>query len=197
MKCDEARPACRRCTSTGRKCDGYVKDAQKPNSAMSSGLVLLQKPLTSIPGSTEERRGFSYYLTKTVPEFSGYYDSSFWGRLLLQAAMKEPALRHAVIGIGSLHEAFANRRLDYSPEKIERGFAINQYTKAIGYLRKSLSSRTQEPLTALMSCILFVCFDSIRGHFESALVRIRYLLKLISNTSHRFICKVDSRFFEI
>lgn len=89
--------------------------------------------------------------------------------------MKEPALRHAVIGIGSLHEAFANRQLDYSPESIERGFAINQYTKAIGYLRKSLSSRTQEPLTALMSCILFVCFDSIRGHFESALVSIQCL----------------------
>ena len=173
MKCDEAKPACRRCTTTGRKCDGYIKDSSGPNSATSPGLVLVQALSTAIPGSTEERRSFSYYLNNTASEFSGYYDSSFWKKLLLQAAMGEPALRHAVIGIGSLHESFANKRLDYSPDAIERGFAINQYTKAIGHLRRSLSTGVQEPLTALMSCILFVCFDSIRGHFESALVRIQ------------------------
>ena len=173
MKCDETKPACRRCSSTGRKCDGYFENSPNPGSVTSPGLMLVQRLSTSIPGSTEERRSFSYYLNNTASEFSGYYDSTFWKQLLLQAAMGEPALRHAVIGIGSLHESFANKRLDYSPDAIERGFAINQYSKAIGHLRRSLSTGVQEPLTALMSCILFVCFDSIRGHFESALVRIQ------------------------
>jgi hypothetical protein len=172
MKCDETKPACRRCTSTGRRCDGYLKDILSSNSGESQGLVLVQRISTCIPGTTEEKRGFSYFLNNTSSELSGYYDSSFWEQVLLQASVAEPALRHAVIGIGSLHESFANKRLDYSPDKIERGFAINQYTKAIGHLRRSLATGNQQPLTALMSCILFVCFDSIRGHFGSAMVRL-------------------------
>lgn len=184
MKCDEAKPACLRCTSTGRKCDGYIKDIMKSNSASNQGLVLVQQVSALIPGSTEERRGFSYYLNKTAPELTGYYDSSFWEKLLIQAAVGDASLRHAVIGIGSLHEAFADKRLDYSADKIERGFAINQYTKAIGHLRRSLATGSQQPLTALMSCILFVCFDSIRGHFASALVRLQIPLQ---NTILNFI----------
>lgn len=139
-------------------------------------LVLVQRVSTCIPGSTEEKRGFSYFLHNTAPELSGYHDSSFWEKLLLQVATAEPALRHAVIGMGSLHEAFANKRLGYSADTIERGFAISQYTKAIGHLRRSLARGTQQSLTALMSCIIFTCFDSIRGHFASAMVSLSLLV---------------------
>lgn len=173
MKCDEAKPACQKCTSTGRKCDGYIiKGVSSSNLATNQGLVLLQGLSTCISGSAEERRGFGYFLNNTAPELSGYYDSSFWERLLPQVSMADPALRHAVIGIGSLHEAFANNRLDYSPDNTERSFAIKQYTKALGHLRRSLAAEIQQPLATLMSCILFVCFDSFRGHFASAMVRL-------------------------
>jgi len=172
VKCDEAKPACRRCTSTGRKCDGYIKDILSSNSLTSQSLILVQRLSTSVPGNASEKRSFSYYLENTGPELSGYYDSSFWEMLLLQAAIVEPALKHAIIGIASLHEAFSNKRLDYSPDNVEWGFAINQYTKAISSLRRSLATSDQKPLTVLMSCILFVCFDSIRGYFSSAIVRL-------------------------
>lgn len=172
VKCDEAKPACGRCTSTGRKCDGYIKDILSSNSLTSQGLALVQRLSTSVSGSAPEKRSFSYYLKNTGPELSGYYDSSFWEKLLLQGAIVEPALKHAIIGIASLHEAFANKRLDYSPDNVEWGFAINQYTKAISSLRRSLATSDQKPLTVLMSCILFVCFDSIRGYFTSAIVRL-------------------------
>ncbi|CAI6335773.1 unnamed protein product [Periconia digitata] len=32
VKCDEIHPACRRCTSTGRKCDGYAEDTKSQTS---------------------------------------------------------------------------------------------------------------------------------------------------------------------
>jgi hypothetical protein len=85
--------------------------------------------------------------------------------------MADPALRHVVVGIGSLHEAFANNRLDYSPGNTERSFATKQYTKAFGHLRRSLAAEIQHPLPTLMACVLFVCFDSFRGYFASAMVR--------------------------
>ena len=173
VKCDEARPSCQRCTNTGRKCDGYPQDLTV-HSEDSPGQAMLQRISTQIPGNATERRGFNYFVLNTSAELSGYFDTSFWQRILLQASVAEPALRHAVISIGTLHESFANRELDYSSHSTERGFALNQYTKAIGHLRRSLATGNQAPLTALMSCVLFVCFDSIRGHFESAMVKCQF-----------------------
>ena len=170
MKCDEAKPACRRCTSTGRKCDGYVEDILGSNSQASRGLIL-QRLSAAVPGTAEEKRCFSYYLHNSAPELSGYYDSSLWEKLLLQAAIEEPALRHALIGISSLHEAFANKQPDNSLDNEKERFAVGQYTKAIGCLVQSLATGDQKPLTALMACILFVCFESLRGQFTSAIVR--------------------------
>ncbi|XMA08603.1 hypothetical protein WAI453_001394 [Rhynchosporium graminicola] len=51
--------------------------------------------------------------------------------------------------------------------------------KAIGHLRKSLADGKQATLTALMSCILFVCFDSLRGHFVSAMAHLKSGLKIL------------------
>lgn len=148
----------------------------------------MQRISTHIPGNTEEKRGFHYFLQNTAPELSGYYDSSFWESLILAASAQEPSLRHAVIAIGALHENFSQKKLDYStpsPDDYRTEFSLKQYAKAIGALRRSLSSGKQEPLTALMSCILFVCFDSLRGWFESAMVHLQSGLRILHDMRMR------------
>lgn len=181
MKCDETKPACQKCTSTGRKCDGYSKEIviTLPNDTQAKAVI--QRIHAHVPGSSEEKRGLQYFVTHTAVELSGFYSSSFWEHLILQASAAEPSLRHVVIAIGALHEEFACGRLSYEPQFESKGqiFAYNQYTKAIGHLRRSLATGKQAPLTALMSCILFVCFDSIRGAFESALVHLQSGLKIL------------------
>lgn len=144
-------------------------------------LALAQRISTKVPGSAQEKRGFQYFISQTAPELSGFYTTGFWEHLVLQTSAAEPSLRHSVIAIGALHEDFAARRLDQSPgsESEGYGFALNQYTKAIGHLRRSLATGKQKPLTALMSCILFVCFDSLRGYFESAMVHLQSGLKIL------------------
>lgn len=141
-----------------------------------------------VTGNAREKRGFSYYLHNTAPSVTSYYDSLFGDKLLVQAAASEPMLGHAMIGIGALHEAFANKQ-PYSNRKTTKGqFAIAQYTKAIGHLRRSLAADTgaQQPLTMLMACILFACFESIQGHSEPTLVN--------KTLTSRLLClfKVDS-----
>ena len=126
-------------------------------------------------------------MQNTAAELSGYYDTSFWESLILAASAQEPSLRHAVIAIGALHEDFSQKRLNATlspratptPDEYGTDFALGQYAKAIGALRRSLSSGKQEPLTALMSCILFVCFDSLRGWFESAMVHLQSGLRIL------------------
>jgi hypothetical protein len=188
VKCDEAKPSCQRCLNTGRKCDGYSSDVLISTKDTKNTLDLIKRISVHIPGNAEEKRGFHFFVQNTAAELSGYYDSSFWESLILAASTQEPSLRHAVIAIGALHEDFSHKRLISSTpsprsrpttDEYDTDFALGQYTKAIGALRRSLSSGKQEPLTALMSCILFVCFDSLRGWFESAMVHLQSGLRIL------------------
>lgn len=188
IKCDEGRPACSRCTKTGRKCDGYSQDIVDSKSDDIQATAVIQRLSIHAPGNARERRAFQYFTTQTAAELTGYYETiDFWQLLILQASSVDSSLRHAVIAIGSLHEEFANQRLSYYKESERKGtiFAVNQYTKAIGHLRRSLSSGKQAPLTALLSCILFVCFDSLRGRFDSAMVHLQSGSKILRDISAR------------
>lgn len=182
VKCDEARPSCQRCSTTGRKCDGYGSDIAISSQTPKNSTDLIQRISVHIPGNTEEKRGFDFFLQNTAAELSGYYDSAFWKRLILAASAQKPSLRHTVIALGALHEDFLRKGLvplTSSAGEQESQFALNQYAKAMGALRRSLSSGKEEPLTALMSCVLFVCFDSLRGWFESAMVHLQSGLKIL------------------
>ncbi|KAE9379086.1 hypothetical protein N431DRAFT_553378 [Stipitochalara longipes BDJ] len=179
IKCDETRPICLRCSKTGRKCDGYALEAVAIPLDNRRSLALVQRLHTHTPGNSQEKRAFQYFITRTAVELSGFYSSSFWEQLILQASTAEPSLRHAVTGIGALHEEYVNGTLKYDVDKSNPTFAVSQYTKALGHLRKSLANGKQPPLTALMSCILFVCFDSLRGHFTSAMVHLHSGLKIL------------------
>ncbi|KAH8658837.1 hypothetical protein BGZ60DRAFT_382778 [Tricladium varicosporioides] len=187
VKCDEEKPHCRRCTSTGRKCDGYSQDVLALDASDPMSGTLIQRISTHIPGTAPERRGFSFFMNHTSPELNGFYSTGFWEYLILQASYSEPSLRHTVIAIGSLHEKFSQKLLGKSPEqeKQEMEFALNQYTKAIGHLRRSLATGKQAPMTALMSCILFVCFDSLRGHYDSAMLHLQSGLKILRDLKVR------------
>ena len=183
IKCDEAKPSCQRCSTTGRKCDGYSSDITISSQTPKIFTNLIQRISVHIPGNTEEKRGFDFFLRNTVAELSGYYHSSFWEQLVLAGSAQKSSLRHAIIAIGALHEDFSRKRLAPSTPLAEdkTQFALNQYAKAMGALRRSLSSGKEEPLTALMSCILFVCFDSLRGWFESAVVHLQSGLTILGD----------------
>jgi hypothetical protein len=189
VKCDEAKPSCQRCVNTGRKCDGYSQEIIISSAVGKESVAIIQRISTHVPGNSNEKRGFQFFITHTASELSGYYSSSFWESLILQASVLEPSLRHAVIAIGSLHEDFSNKKpqnsLDYRQNTLASGFAINQYTKAIGHLRWSLATGKQAPLTALMSCILFICFDSLRGYFETAMVHLQSGLRILRDLRTR------------
>ncbi|KAG4428674.1 hypothetical protein IFR05_015839 [Cadophora sp. M221] len=184
IKCDETKPNCERCSTTGRVCDGYISDIPKLSQTPESSPDPAQRIAVRMSGNVEEKRGFDFFLRNTAAELSGYYDSSFWGKLVLAASAQNSSLRHAVIALGALHEDFSRKRLGPSTSPVEdqkAQFALAQYAKAIAALRVSLSGGNEEPLTALMSCILFVCFDSLRGWFESAMVHLESGLRILQD----------------
>lgn len=152
MKCDETRPACLRCTSTRRTCDGYSYVSPSPFNigTVTTGPFDVHSP-------PELRRSFSFFTHRTSPQLAGFFRSDFWERLVLQAAYHESTVRHAIVAIGSLHE-LVERQTGITDAT--RAFALEQYNLAIRELLLPLSQGEERGIdVCLISCILFACFE--------------------------------------
>ena len=95
VKCDEAKPHCHRCTSTGRKCDGYsTQEARHAEHAPNTPSLI---PSVSVDpcATTLEKRTFEFFRTHTAPCISGYFPDPVWDRYVLQTSQHEPTIRYA------------------------------------------------------------------------------------------------------
>lgn len=116
--------------------------------------ALTTHPSAEIHPCASSRRSFSFFVQKTSSQLAGLFGSEFWERLVLQAAHHEPAIRHAITAIGSLHE---NKTFGRDSEV---KFALRQYNLAIRSLLATPSPGEQRGLdVSLISCILFICFE--------------------------------------
>lgn len=169
MKCDEAKPCCRKCTSTGRKCDGYPElDASIVPSISTSPQGTLARLAPSVPPleflqSERERHAFHFFRVTTASQLSGFCGDGFWDNLILRASHHQAAIRHAVIALGSLHERFITHnglvsRCD--PLLYLDEFAIQQYSLAIKFLFEQFSRQDKPAVdVCLVTCVLFACFE--------------------------------------
>lgn len=81
---------------------------------------------------------------------------------MLQAFHHEPAIRHAVIALGSLHERFEIQDrsiMGSNLDVIQGGFALEQYNHAIRLLVHPASGSKPAIDVCLISCVLFACFE--------------------------------------
>ncbi|KAJ0165805.1 hypothetical protein CTA2_9946 [Colletotrichum tanaceti] len=171
VKCDEARPACNRCVSTGRKCDGYVTP---PTGAYSWGQLLGARPPPTEAAPDAELRQLAFFRRTVAPALSGVLDSYFWTHLVPQFARQQPAARHAMLAISSLYETFREDPLDRSAEK--NAFAVTHYNEAIKHLR---TTTNQEAV--LFVCLLFVCIEMLRSRCQTAIEHCRHGIHILND----------------
>ncbi|KAK3671148.1 hypothetical protein LTR78_008949 [Recurvomyces mirabilis] len=192
VKCDETKPACTRCTTTGRKCDGYYipprKNARKESPEARAPSAPLERSLDTIKGTPTELMAIEFFQARAGPSLASYFDASFWTRLVLQISRVEPAIHYAIIAVGYLNlqrqsmgstlhmrrPVVMNDPLAASvPLKKARSdhndpFALAQYNRAITLLAQRLKDPDAATEVALLACILFVCIEFLRGDVEPA-----------------------------
>ncbi|KAF1996370.1 hypothetical protein P154DRAFT_443552 [Amniculicola lignicola CBS 123094] len=184
VKCDEHRPACQRCVSTGRICDGYGIWGGGGN-----GYANRLKP--SIPHqfpsgkalNTEERHHFDWFRLRTSVKLPGIFISAFWDTLVFQASADEPAVLHAVIALSSAHrllpETCRVQGIRSGSDEKER-FFLRQYTKAINLLQPHFERRDTASMRIIfIVCVLFVCLEYLRGDYSTGYAHLQSGLKLL------------------
>jgi hypothetical protein len=145
IKCDEEKPSCLRCTSTGRSCDGYASHS------VANDLVFQRALQPKGFRSKKEQHTFDYFCHYVVTGLMGYCGSNFWQHIVLQLSQASPAVMHAVLALGALHQdlnATGSKVID------NKDLFLVEYNKSIRYLR-SIRGNTQLPVT-LTCCILFI-----------------------------------------
>ena len=177
LKCDEARPACGRCTSTGRLCDGY------------GALAIASLPF-DIQGTSEERRGYHYFRLQTATAILGSQDASYWTDCLFQLSYQQPAIKHALIAMASMHEAlettdwYMNARDNDKGLKL-RMFSWKQYNHAIRSILRETTEHKMPIEILIILCLLFNQYDNFQCDYAAAYMHIKSGLKLIEQWSEQ------------
>lgn len=139
-------------------------------------------PLPQAPSSRpavapREARALEFFQLRTAPELGGALSGEAWSRYTLQAC-HEKAVLHAVVAVSSLHEHY--EKADYS-SVLDLQFSMQQYSKAIQEIVKIDSTKLATVTdVALITCLLFAMFESLQGHYTSALTHINSGIKIIN-----------------
>lgn len=104
VKCNEEKPECARCSSTGRRCEWFPDplaafESASPASEQDAAgvrqvaeLYSNKKVLLPLPTSPyldpDQHRSFQYFRQRTAPQLSGVFSGQFWEYVLLQAVSR-------------------------------------------------------------------------------------------------------------
>ncbi|KAH7410786.1 hypothetical protein BKA64DRAFT_362953 [Cadophora sp. MPI-SDFR-AT-0126] len=180
VKCDEAKPFCNRCRSTGRTCDGY-ESPFKPWTAQSINIFRVSSGGSkSDTGSRPLQPTFllevapqdiellnRYFSTKTMFNINmGCYEEA---RQVLQASLTDPSIRHAVSSLRALREdleASGDGPASIAQPSSGFSYGLQQYNMALGGLASNISSPSTSTLkSALLCCRIFISIEQVQKNY--------------------------------
>ncbi|KAH8669593.1 hypothetical protein BGZ60DRAFT_528070 [Tricladium varicosporioides] len=186
VKCDEAKPACKRCTKFGVLCEGYPKAVKEPISTVTRKLIprsqrpipisqvavdsFLRQPSTTSIREDPEFRYFQYYVNEVAAQIQGPFKTQVWDRFIPQAAELQPFVRNGIVAIAALSRSRKLVGWSKGPplSDPEHQFALGQYCKALKGMRESITDSIEDGRNALIACLLVFVFESLQGHQAAA-----------------------------
>ncbi|KAL2835482.1 hypothetical protein BJY01DRAFT_223643 [Aspergillus pseudoustus] len=198
VKCDETPGACRGCTSNGWECDGYeINRLPRPREVVKSPARILQHaPIESgfrWAMTSDEKRCVSFFLHRTIPSLTSYYDSSLWQRLVLQMCYNEPAVYHAVAALSAVNQDLEMNGIPMPGSALEgtwHGFALEQCARSFALLSKrQILQDPQLREVLLVCCLLFVLLELVCGRFDDATAHLQSGLAILEEMRNQRLSK--------
>ena len=172
VKCDETKPQCRRCVSTGRACEGLPSSVifvrQHEHWRQTTSDTLYRTPEIdprSWLSTPQEQRAFDYYLQQVAPVMSGALDFDLWSVLLPRMAHSNAVVRYAIFAISSFWE---------NPIRL----ALSWYANAISAGRAQSSDEAKGDI--LLRCTLFASLEFQQNNFIAGLKLLRTVFTMLA-----------------
>lgn len=196
IKCDEGKPSCTKCLSTGRVCDGYsltilvVDGPQQARLAKSSKTIA---PPFSLPlgflGTETERNFFHTCRRATEAGVALHICSrtSFWTRLAPQLSHEYEAVRHAVVAVGAayhLHKVADIASIPRSTKERIEAFILEQYNRSICILHRDINRErfADDSTIVLICCLAYIYLESLRSNYSAAIRHLNNGIRIIEST---------------
>jgi cholestenol delta-isomerase len=121
-------------------------------------------------------------------------NSRFWDRIVLQVCRTEPAIKHAVLALSSLHQ-LSEVREDTSVALRHQRYAEQHYQQALTAAQSLLRSSTPEDIDrVLIACLVFICYENVRGNYAASQIHTgsgRAIMAQHSERLHRISRRND------
>lgn len=188
---------CRRCRDFMVACDGYATASNnKPlpvsegtdGSQQPVGLSLLEAQQLTCPdvfSNVEERCLFRQFRNCTKNAFSSLGPIEFWDHYIVPLTETSEPVRYASIAVAAAHQLFLFRSaapaISSQTSQLE-SITIQQYNKAIGYIKTLKSTDTLYDIQCvLVCCLLFVCLESMSGRYAESIRHFKAGTQLLAN----------------
>jgi hypothetical protein len=179
----------------GRTCGGYKNNILKSSSPAAAAayrnpgfLVVPQQPRSrpstisrslsmSLSPEPQENRSFHYFQKHTLPRWTEFFDSEIWGHTVLQLSFEEPAIKHGILALSTMHE-----NLEMSTPGTTSDIALVQYAQAVRHSNKLLSAHNESKASIekiLIACTIFTCFENLAGNYKAANMHMRNGLRIL------------------
>jgi hypothetical protein len=127
-----------------------------------------------------EARYFQVFQLHTASDCSGFFNSDFWTKSVLQDGHYEVGIRSTIVALGALYKTletgfehgFTSRLSHYE-------FALRHFQTALRNRRQSLSGCEVSQRILFVSVILFACFCTFIGDHKAAVLQIQSGLRLL------------------
>ncbi|KAF2170857.1 hypothetical protein M409DRAFT_63897 [Zasmidium cellare ATCC 36951] len=191
LKCDEGRPACRRCVNSGKECVG-LPSLKPPNPSLILPKknvqdlchdLIVRPSIAALNVSDHDANAYDFFRRHTFKILPGSSWNLSWERLALQAGDHEPSVTHAAIALGSIHRAMGSDE-GAMIDSNQYDLALLQYSKAMRRLQTYLKTSGDNWSDAsvevvLLTSLLFFCFELLHNESALATVHLRNGLRIL------------------
>lgn len=184
VKCDEKKPSCQKCLSSGRTCDGYSSPFRNYSNqpakhayigSINSKISLQPTQFTSDEARSEEIDLLNrYFSTKTLFDVKLPCDEE--ARQVLEASLTDPAIRHAVSSLKALRADLETSEASSGSDIQQTSsyhYGLQQYSLALRGLASKLSYPDSGGLkSALLCCQVLISIEQVRQNFAAMALHI-------------------------
>lgn len=158
----------------------------------------LRPAVSQFPGFGESTKYLKFYHQYAVPSLSSRFDQEFWSKTSLQLAHSEPAVRHAIIALGYLNQTEPGS-LKHARSKFQvvhgNKIFLHHYNQAVRKLVDRMTDTSYSPEIGMVTCLLFVCIEFLRGNYCTAFTHMTNGLRLVCEWQQQR--RIDSPFHDL
>lgn len=194
IKCDEVKPSCNKCSSTGRVCDGYALAIRAVDGARESSVSrrsqLIERSISDGISGTETERNFFYICRRATSAGVALHicsTTSFWTQLATQLSHQYEAVRHAVVAVGAAYHLYKVADVTSVPRSTKQqieSFVLEQYNRSLYQLHKDIGRQCfgQDSTIVLTCCLAYIYLESLRLDHAAAMKHLNNGIRIIEAT---------------